>query len=266
MTLPAHWLEAITLERVAALALLLFGWVIARTAGRVVGAVAASRASAQHTMILQRTVYYGLATLFLLTALSGLGVDLSVLLGAAGVLTVAVGFASQTSASNLISGLFLLFEQPFVVGDVITVGPHTGEVVSIDLLSVKLRTFDNLSLRIPNETLLKADIQNLTRFPIRRFDLVFTVPFDTDLGRVREVLTAVCAGIDVCLDEPEPRLIFQAFADHGVRLQLSAWAATPAYLELRNTLPERVLPALRGAGIAIALPQRIVHMTPPEAP
>lgn len=265
MTLPDTWLEAVTVARVGAVLLLLFGWLIARTAGRIVGSLASGRASAQHAMILQRTVYYGLAVLFLLTALSGLGVDLSVLLGAAGVLTVAVGFASQTSASNLISGLFLLFEQPFVVGDVISVGTHTGEVLSIDLLSVKLRTFDNLQLRIPNETLLKADIQNLTRFPIRRFDLVFTVPFDTDLGAVREVLQRVAEGIDVCLDEPEPRLIFQAFADHGVRLQYSAWAPTPSFLELRNTLPERVLPALREAGIQVPLPQRVVHMVPVES-
>ena len=83
---------------------------------------------------------------------------------AAGLLTVALGFAAQTSASNLISGLFLLGERPFVVGDVIRLASGiTGEVVGIDLLSVKIRTFDNLLVRVPNETLLKSELTNLTR-------------------------------------------------------------------------------------------------------
>lgn len=253
------WQTWVTLERVAALPLLVLGWLIARAAGRLAGRIASTRTTAQHAMILQRSVYYGLVVLAVLTALNGLGVDLSVLLGAAGVLTVAVGFASQTSASNLISGLFLLFEQPFVVGDVVSVGTHTGEVVSIDLLSVKLRTFDNLLLRIPNETLLKADIKNLTRFPLRRFDLVLTVPFDSDLEQVTEVLVAAAADVAICLDEPEPKVIFLGFVDHGVSLQLSVWGATPNFLELRNTVPGRVLRSLATIGVRIPLPQRVVH-------
>jgi small-conductance mechanosensitive channel len=263
-TLPETWLAWMTLERLAALPLLALGWMIARAAGRVAGRFASGRTTAQHAMILQRSVYYGLVVLAVLTALNGLGVDLSVLLGAAGVFTVALGFASQTSASNLISGLFLLFEQPFVVGDVISVASHTGEVVSIDLLSVKLRTFDNLLLRIPNETLLKADIKNLTRYPLRRFDLVLTVPFECDLQKVTQILVAASADVTLCLDEPEPKVIFLAFVDHGVSLQLSVWAATPNFLELRNTIPDRVLKSLAAAGIRIPLPQRVVHQADPS--
>jgi small-conductance mechanosensitive channel len=259
VTLPETWADWFTLQRVFSILLLLLGWVLARAAGQVVGRIASSRASAQHAMILQRFVYYGLVVLAVLTALSGLGVDLSVLLGAAGVLTVAVGFASQTSASNLISGLFLLFEQPFVVGDVVGVGAHIGEVVSIDLLSVKLRTFDNLLLRIPNETLLKSDIRNLTRFPIRRFDLVLTVPYTADLKRVSEVLVEAAREVPVCLDEPEPKVIFQGFVDHGVSLQLSVWASTTRFLDLRNGVPGAVLAHLKQAGISIPLPQRVLH-------
>jgi hypothetical protein len=100
-----------------------------------------------------------------------LGFDFTVLLGAAGIVTVAIGFASQTSASNLISGLFLVWRRRSGIGDIVTVDGVTGEVLSVDLLSTKLRTFDNLQVRIPNETMVKARITTLNRFPLRRVDL-----------------------------------------------------------------------------------------------
>ncbi|MFN9975907.1 MAG: mechanosensitive ion channel family protein, partial [Phycisphaerae bacterium] len=113
-------------------------------------------------------------------ALDSLGFDLKVLLGAAGILTVAVGFAAQTSASNLISGLFLMFERPFVVGNSIVIGDLRGEVVAIDMLSTKIRTFTNMMVRIPNETLVKSNIVNLSYFPIRRVDLEVGVAYSSD--------------------------------------------------------------------------------------
>ena len=128
------------------------GFVVARMASAAVLRVMGKFLDAQQRMIVSRVVYYVLLGLFLLSALHELGFSLSILVGAAGILSVAVGFASQTSASNLISGLFLVAERPFSVGDVITLGATTGEVLSIDLLSVKLRTLDNLYVRIPNET------------------------------------------------------------------------------------------------------------------
>ncbi|MFT6270035.1 MAG: small-conductance mechanosensitive channel [Alphaproteobacteria bacterium] len=120
-----------------------------------------------------------------------LGFDLSVVLGAAGIFSVAIGFASQTSASNLISGLFLMMERPFSVGDIIRVESTTGEVISIDLLSVKIRTFDNLFVRIPNESRIKTQVTTLTRFPIRRADLQIGIAYKEDIERVKEILNNV---------------------------------------------------------------------------
>lgn len=199
-------------------------------------------------------MYYGVLGLFVATALQQVGVDLTVLVGAAGILSVAIGFAAQTSASNIISGLFLLGERPFVLGDVIEIEGEKGEVVGIDLLSVKLRTFANVLVRVPNETLLKANLRNLTHFPIRRFDLRLRVPYEADLARVREVLLQVAAAHPLCLDEPAAIVWFGDFEDHGTRLQFSTWSATPQYLELTNTLPDRVRAAFDAEGIAFAIP------------
>src|SRR5699024_2454555 len=116
------------------------------------------------------------------------GISLAPLLGAAGIAGVALGFASQTSVSNIISGLFLIAESPFKVDDIITVKSTTGVVLSIDILLVKLRTFDNQYVRIPNETLIKTEVTNITRFPIRRLNTTISVAYKEDIGQVREIL------------------------------------------------------------------------------
>jgi small-conductance mechanosensitive channel len=214
---------------------------------------------AQRTMILRRVSFYGITGLFAASALMELGFDLGVLLGAAGILTVAIGFASQTSASNVISGLFLLGERPFSVGDVIRVNGTTGEVLSVDLLSVKLRTFDNLFVRIPNETMIKTEVTNLRRFPIRRFDLQVGVAYKEDLDRVREVLLDVADRNPLCLEEPAPVIIFQGYGESSINHQFSVWASTDNYLELRNSIPLEIKEAFDEAGIEIPFPHRTLY-------
>ncbi|HET8731759.1 MAG TPA: mechanosensitive ion channel domain-containing protein, partial [Moraxellaceae bacterium] len=124
--------------------LILVGLLVASIAARVFERSMTARLSTHQLVVWRRVLHHGLLTLFVITALREMGFHLSVLLGAAGVLSVAIGIASQTSASNLISGLFLIGEGSFAIGDTIRVGQTEGEVLAIDLLSVKLVTADNL--------------------------------------------------------------------------------------------------------------------------
>ena len=181
------------------------------------------------------------------------------LLGAAGVASVAIGFASQTSASNLISGLFLLFEEPFEVGDIIKVGETLGEVISVDLLSVKLRTFDNLFVRLPNETLIKSEVVTLTKFPIRRVDLQLGVAYKEDIAKVREVLASVADHNPLCLDEPEPLFIFLGFGDSSIDLQFSVWAKREHFLDVKNSIQEEIKVAFEAHDIEIPFPHRTLY-------
>jgi small-conductance mechanosensitive channel len=217
------------------------------------------RSSTEHVATLARrgTLYGGV----LLTAawtLSELGFDLSVVMGVAGVATVAIGFASQTSMSNLISGLFLVLERPFSVGDIIQLGPTSGVVLSIDALSVKLRTFDNLYVRIPNETLIKSELTNLTRFQIRRFDLKLTVAHDVDLDALRPRLIAAATEAPIVLREPPPVCMITGIGDAGVGLQISVWGPTPDHVALRDQTILRVRKALAAHGGGVWPSQRRV--------
>lgn len=242
-----------------ALGLVIAGLVLARIAGVAMTRTLRDPLGSHRTLVLQRIVTYGIAGLFAISALHQLGIELSVLLGAAGVLTVAIGFAAQTAASNFVSGVFLLGERPFEVGETIQVGDTTGAVLSIDALSIRLRTFDNLLVRIPNESVMKSQVVNFTRFPIRRHDLRLRVDPVVDLETLESVLLAA-AEAPVVLSEPTPVVIFHGWSEAGLEVQLSAWALRDDFLEMRNRLHRDVALALQQAAIPVGYPNRIVEM------
>lgn len=249
---------------VHALILVVAGFVVAKMVSTGLTRATQKHLDTHQVMIVRRGSYYLILVLFLITALHHLGFNLSVLLGAAGILTVAIGFASQTSASNIISGLFLITERPFTVGDVITVGATTGEVIAIDLLSVKLRTFDNLFVRIPNETLIKSEVINMTRFPIRRMDLMLGVAYHEDIKRVHKVLEEVAEANPLCLEEPRPLFIFRGFGESSLDIQFSVWAKRENFLDLKNSIQIEIKEAFDANGIEIPFPQR--SLTPGTEP
>jgi small-conductance mechanosensitive channel len=247
------------LSIVRAILLVTVGFVVGKLTSAFVGRVLPEQLSPTHLKLLRRIVFYLLLGLFTASALRELGFSLATILGAAGIFSVAIGFASQTSASNIISGFFLMLEKPFSVSDVICVGSTTGEVLSIDLLSVKLRTFDNRYVRIPNELLLKSETTTLTRFPIRRADLMISVAYKENIKQVREALIQVADHNPLCLEEPKPLFIFQGFGDSALEIQFSVWAKRENFLELKNTIYEEIKTAFDTAGIEIPFPHLSIY-------
>lgn len=241
--------------------------VLAKLLGRIAGNVLV-RASAQHQMLGRRVVYYSVLGVGAIWALHELGFSIQALLGAAGIMTVALGFAAQTSASNLISGLFLIGERPFVVGDVVRIGTTTGEVLSIDWLSVKLRTFENLYVRVPNETVVKSEVVNLTFFPIRRLELRLGVPYTSDLKRVGDAMLDVAHGHPLCLEEPKPTLYIDNLGANMVDLQLFVWSARENLVEMKSSLLDQIKLELERAGIEMPPAARtmLIDATTPSRP
>jgi len=210
--------------------------------------------SAQQGMIFSKLVLYLGMFIITFSILNEFGFKLTHLIGAAGIITLAIGFASQTSVSNIISGLFLIAEKPFQVNDVITVGGTTGVVLSIDILSIKLRTFDNRFVRIPNETIIKSEVTNITRFPIRRVDLNIGVAYKEDIGKVRSILLDIAIKHPQVLNEPEPLVIFNGFGDSSIDFLFGVWAVKADWLAVKNTLAEKVKIRFDEEGIEIPFP------------
>ena len=242
-----------------ALLILIVGYFVAKIASTAVLRIDFSNLGPHGKVQLKRAVFYGIFILMLFSALRELGFDLSVVLGAAGILSVAIGFASQTSASNLISGIFLMMERPFSIADVIRVGDTTGEVISIDLLSVKLRTFDNLFVRIPNESMIKTPVTTLTKFPIRRADLQIGIAYKEDIEQVQQILADVAEKNILCLDEPAPLFILLGFGSSSVDIQFSVWSKREKFLALKNTMYQQIKKAFDEQGIEIPFPHISIY-------
>jgi small-conductance mechanosensitive channel len=213
----------------------------------------------QANMLLRKSIFYTGGICIVISILYQLGFTMTAVLGAAGIAGIAIGFASQTSISNIISGIFLISEQPFQVGDLIKIGDTSGIVLSIDLLSIKLRTFDNQLVRIPNETLIKNQVNNVTRFPIRRLDIELGVAYKEDVGHVEKVLSEVARKNNFCLDEPEPLILFKDFGDSALEFLFAVWCVKTDYLKLRQTIMRDIKETFDIEGIEIPFPHRTLY-------
>ena len=218
------------------------------------------KSTPQRQMIARKVITYTGFVLVLMAVLGELGVKLTALLGAAGIVGIAVGFASQTSVSNIISGLFLISEKPFAVGDVIRIGGTTGIIQSIDLLSIKIRTFDNLFVRIPNEKILTSEVTNITRFPIRRMDITLQVAYGQDLERVHTLLAEIASENPWSLDEPEPVIVFSEFKEGGVEVLLGLWFTKADFLNLKNSIMKSVTARFQAEGIRFSSARRVLSI------
>lgn len=247
-------------EWVRAGLLIVIGFVVGKLASRFFRGVTDKKLSTHHRLLGSMLIFYILFLIFFLSGLKQLGFSMSVLLGAAGILSVAVGFASQTSASNLISGLFLIAEKPFEIGDVLKLNEFTGEVIAIDLISIKLRTFDNVMIRVPNETLIKTTFTNLSRFPLRRVDLVIGVAYNEDVERARQVLLNAVNQHKRALEHPEPFCIVTQFNASSVDLQLSVWVLRADLRDAKSELLIAAKQALDSADIEIPYPHTSLYV------
>lgn len=213
----------------------------------------------QSKFILNRFILYSGFVIIILLVLDQLNIKLTALLGAAGVLGIVLGIASQASIGNIISGFFIISEKTFEIGDLIRVGDKTGTVYSIDLLSVKLKTVDNLLVRIPNQTLITSDITNITRFPIRRMDIEFGVAYKEDLNKVLDVLKKLASQNPYCLDEPDPLILIKEFAESSITIQFGLWFEKSNYTNLRNSIMQGIKQTFEREGIEIPFPQITVN-------
>lgn len=236
----------------------IFGLPLVALGARFSARLLRARFGEQGGRLLAKIIRYAGYIIVLLTLLQQFGFNLAAVLGAAGVAGVAIGFASQTSLSNLISGLFIVGERPFEKGDVVEIDGITGLVEEIGLMALTVRTFDNRSVRIPNETLVKTNVITVTRYPIRRVDTEVGVAYNESIGKVMEVLRGVAEDHPNVLDEPSPLVIFTGFGDSSLNFLLGTWGAKDDFLTVKNEIPLRIKEAFDREGIEIPFPHIVL--------
>jgi small-conductance mechanosensitive channel len=247
-------------EILVAIILCTIGFLIARLVSNSFIRTIGSRFNAHQRLLWRRGIFYFIFLLFIMASLREAGFKLSVFLGAAGILTVALGFASQTSATNLISGLFLIGEGSFEVGDTIQITlirgqTIEGQVISIDLLSVKLLTLDNVYIRLPNEQLIRTPVMNLSKYPIRRIPITLAINFHEDIIKVRHVLLEVAAKYPLVMDDPKAAVTVTAFRESSIEILFAVWCRQENALKVRDEMQERIRNGFLENQIEIPVPK-----------
>lgn len=210
--------------------------------------------------LISRSVRNVLSMLGLLIALTTLGVDIGPLLAAVGATGFIVGFALQGTLSNFASGLMILLNRPFDVGDVVTAGGVTGTVSEMNLVSTTFSTFDNQKIIVPNNEIWDNVITNVTARDTRRVDLKFSVGYDDDFDQVEVILKDVVQQHSLILQDPEPTIKLHELADSSVIFICRPWAKTEDYWSVYWDLTKLIKQRFDEAGISIPYPQRGIHM------
>lgn len=235
----------------------LLGYFAARKCRSITESQMKQHFSKHHAQIISRLLFYIILFLFLFSGLKHLGFNLTVLLGAAGLFTVAVSFAAQTAASNLISGIFMLFEQPFKIGDTLEIKEMIGTVESIDLMSTKFKTSDNKLVRIPNESLIKSQITNLSFYKDRVLTLIINVALQTDLAKARSILLEVANANSFVLKNHPIDVLIDAIVDGAIELKLIIWVNEKNIKHIKTQLHEQIKTIFDAQGILLASPQTV---------
>ena len=165
----------------------------------------------------------GLAVLF---GISAAGIDLSSFALVAGALSLGVGFGLQNIVSNFVSGLILLVERPFKVGDWVVTGTTEGFVKRISVRATEIETFQRQSIMVPNSLFINASVGNWThRNKIGRADISVVVDYDSDPRRIMELLTEIAEAHPKVLRNPAPMAVFSAFGETTMTFELRAYLA-----------------------------------------
>ncbi|MCI5518981.1 MAG: mechanosensitive ion channel family protein [Treponema sp.] len=230
-------------------------WIVFRLIAKAIRRVPETRLPAQRTAVIIRFLKYIFYIIVVLYVLGLFGINLKAIWGAAGIAGVAIGFAAQTSVSNLISGLFVLTEGSIHVGDTIIVGDVTGVVDEVKLLSIRVHTFDNQMVRIPNSTIINSNLTNNSYHNKRRLTLNVGVDYSTDMKLALETLKKAPELCPTVLKDPAPAVWFDGFADSSINLVVAVWFKPADFLQTKNDLYIAIKKVLDEANISIPFNQ-----------
>ena len=187
------------------------------------------------------------------------GIKFSAIWGAAGIAGVAIGFAAQTSVSNLISGIFIVSEKSIKLGDTIIINGVTGVVDTISLLSVRVHTYDNQMVRIPNSSIINSLLTNNSYNSYRRLLINVSVAYESDLAFALETLKKAPALCPTARTDPAPNAWIEAFEDSGIKLTLVIWFDNPDFITVKNETFIAIKKVFDQAKIEIPYNKIVVH-------
>lgn len=201
-------------------------------------------------VFIETVIKYGLFVMALVQALDSAGIKTSAVIASLGIAGLTIGFAAKDALSNIISGILIFLDRPFVIGDLVEIEGGYGRVDRITLRSTRIVTADGKMLAVPNTEVINKTVASYTNFPHLRIDIDVTVGVNEDIGRVRAILLEIVKSDPDYMDVPPPRVVVTALNDYNVALSLQVWLKDETrHIGKRYELREKVFNELTGEGV-----------------
>lgn len=214
----------------------------------------------QELILIEKIVKYGIFGVVIISILPLLGFNISGLLVAGGILSVALGFSSQKIISNLFSGILLILEKPIKIGDEVEIEGISGFVEDISIISTVIKTYEGPYVRIPNEKVFTSNIKNIVKNSVRRIDYIIGISYREDTDRVTNIIESLLEKNLLVLKEPKPEVFISSLGGNAIEITIIFWAPTKTWFEAKKKILLEIKRELESKGIEIPYPQRIVYV------
>ena len=193
------------------------------------------------------------------------GLPVGSLVASAGLVGLTISLAAQDSAKNLFSGIVILLDRPFSIGDWITVGDVEGEVVDINFRSTKVRALDNSLYILTNSNVSAATINNATLRDKRLYRFTLGVTYDTTRPKLEQLMADLTAMLKASPYTYEDSVLVElsSFGDSSINLLVSAYLRTPElnrFLQMQNDLNLDLMDLMKKDGVDFAFPSSTVYL------
>ena len=212
--------------------------------------------------LLTRLLHWSIIVLGAAWALQTIGFNITAFVASLGLTGLVLGFALQDISRNFTAGALLMLQEPFTLGDYISVAGYEGRVVGIEMRSTELLGPDGLRVLIPNADVFTNAITNYTKISRRRVALTLGVAYDSDLSHVTAVVLDAIHAVPGLLDEPEPMLFFHNFGDSAIEFTVRYWFDTTQnnVFAAQDVGVKAIKQAFDAAGIEIPYPIHTILM------
>lgn len=253
------WLQAMAINLVLAIVILVVGWWLSNVAGRSIRKMAQRSTHIDITVvpIAQTVVVWAIRVFVLIAVLARFGVQTASIIALLGAAGLAIGLALQNTLQNIASGIMLLILRPIRAGEYVNiVGKGDGTVDEVGLFVTRIVQVDGVNFYLPNSLIWGNPIINYSRNSTRRMDISIGVRYGDDLDKAMSVLKDLVENHPKVLTEPAPSVFVSEYKDSTVLINVRAWAAVADFWDVRFELNRAVLLRLNEAGLNHPVPVR----------
>ncbi|SHH71283.1 mechanosensitive ion channel family protein [Clostridium grantii] len=202
----------------------------------------------------------GLKILLIVVLVNQIGFDTAPFVAVLGTAGLAIGLALQGSLSNFAGGVLILLFKPFKVGDFIEAQGYQGTVNEISIFYTNLNTVDNKKIIIPNGNLSNSSCINYSANDKRRVDITFSVGYESDISKVKQVIKNIVYSHELILKDPEPIIRMIKHDESSINFTTRVWCNTENYWDIYFDLMEQVKTEFDKEGINIPYPHMNITM------